>query len=251
VGGATPVLRRGALVGGALVAALVLYYLLRDELPDIDEDLDAVVVALILIPVVFALVWLALPLREWRGVLPVGLAFAAAAAVCELADLDTMANFAKLGAATLIAFWFLTFFESLGWVVLVAAMIPIVDSYSVFAGPTEHIVEEEPEVFTLLSFFFPLPGETGGANLGIPDLLFFALFLAAAARFGLRVGWTWLCLTLSFGASLLLTIAFDVEGVPALPLLSLGFLLPNADLIWRELRAAWARRKAAKEDEPG
>ena len=26
----------------------------------------------------------------------------------------------------------------------------------------------------------------------------------------------------------------EVSGLPALPLLSLGFLLPNADLIWRD-----------------
>ena len=30
------------------------------------------------------------------------------------------------------------------------------------------------------------PASTGGAKLGLPDLLFFALFLGAAARFGLR-----------------------------------------------------------------
>ena len=33
--------------------------------------------------------------------------------------------------------------------------------------------------------------------LGPPDLLFFALFLAAAARWNLRVGWTFVALTLS------------------------------------------------------
>jgi hypothetical protein len=29
---------------------------------------------------------------------------------------------------------------------------------------------------------------------------------------------------------------FDVGGLPALPLLALGFLLPNADLLWRAVR---------------
>jgi hypothetical protein len=37
-----------------------------------------------------------------------------------------------------------------------------------------------------------------------------------------------------------LATAWDVDGLPALPLLSLGFILPNADLLWRAVR----RRKA-------
>jgi len=41
-------------------------------------------------------------------------------------------------------------------------------------------------------------------------------------------------MTLSFGATMALAVYFDVTGLPALPLLSLGFLLPNADLLWEE-----------------
>ena len=67
---------------------------------------------------------------------------------------------------------------------LIACIIPWVDAYSVFFGPTKTITEKHGHVFTTLSFAFPVPGENGAANLGLPDLLFFALFLAAAARFG-------------------------------------------------------------------
>jgi hypothetical protein len=74
------------------------------------------------------------------------------------------------------------------------------------------------------------------AKLGLPDVIFFSLFLAAAAQFGLRVGWTWLAGVLSFGLTMTLAIGFGVRGLPALPLLSLGFVLANADLLWRELR---------------
>ena len=75
------------------------------------------------------------------------------------------------------------------------------------------------------------------ANLGLPDLLFFALFLSAAARFGLRVDWTWVALVLSFGATMALAILTDLNGLPALPLLAIAFLGANADLLWRRLRA--------------
>jgi hypothetical protein len=47
-------------------------------------------------------------------------------------------------------------------------------------------------------------------------------------------------MTLSFGATLALAVWRDLDGLPALPLLSLGFLLANADLLWR--RAMEARR---------
>ena len=43
-------------------------------------------------------------------------------------------------------------------------------------------------------------------------------------------------LTASFGATMALAIWCDVSGLPALPLLSLGFLAPNADIIWRRMR---------------
>jgi hypothetical protein len=66
--------------------------------------------------------------------------------------------------------------------------------------------------------------------------LFFALFLAASARFALRPGLTWLLMSLSFGATLALAVWRDIGGLPALPLLAAGFLLPNGDLIWARLR---------------
>ena len=64
---------------------------------------------------------------------------------------------------------------------LVASIIPWVDAYSVWRGPTKQIVEHHEHVFTVLSFAFPVPGEHAAANLGVPDLLFFALFLGAAS----------------------------------------------------------------------
>jgi hypothetical protein len=92
-------------------------------------------------------------------------------------------------------------------------------------------------VFSALSIAFPLPGEEASANLGLPDVLFFALFLAAAVRFGLRPFWTAVGMALSFGATLALAVEFDVAGLPALPGLCIEFVAVNADLIWARLRA--------------
>jgi hypothetical protein len=136
-----------------------------------------------------------------------------------------------------LGWWFLAFFETVSWVVLVAAIIPWIDIYSVWRGPTKQIVEHHEHVFSVLSFAFPVPGEHAAANLGVPDLLFFALFLGAASRFGLRVFATWVGLVAGLGLTIAATVYFDLSGLPALPAITLGFLVPNADLLWREVRS--------------
>jgi hypothetical protein len=173
--------------------------------------------------------------------LPTAVALAVLTWAFHVAGWGTAENFGKLALVTLLAFWFLAYFETVGWVVLVALIVPWVDAYSVWRGPTKVIVEHHARVFTTFSFAFPIPGEATAANLGLPDILFFGLFLAAAARFGLRVGWTWLALAASFGTTIALAVAFDIGGLPALPLLSLGFLLANGDLLWRRVRGGEPR----------
>jgi hypothetical protein len=37
---------------------------------------------------------------------------------------------------------------------------------------------------------------------------------------------------------------FDLSGLPALPGIALGFLLPNADLLWRQTRSRRAEADA-------
>jgi hypothetical protein len=91
-------------------------------------------------------------------------------------------------------------------------------------------------VFTYFSVYWALPHESDDPRLGIPDVLFFALYLAAAVRFRLRPGWTWLAMVAALGVTIVITVWADVAGLPALPALSIGFLVPNADLIWRQLR---------------
>jgi hypothetical protein len=200
-------------------------------------------VALVLMPLTFALVYLVLPFRTARGLPLVAVALAVLAVALQLAGLDSAADFAKVFAVSFLAWWFLTVFEEVSWVVIVACVIPWVDAYSVWRGPTKHIVEHERGLFDNLSIAFPTMGQTTASHLGLPDVLFFALFLGAAVRFGLRVGWTWIGMALSFGVTVACAVWWNLDGLPALPALSLGFLLPNADLLWRALRGAAASTK--------
>ncbi len=223
-----------------LAAALAGYYAVHESLPNVTKWWDVAILALLLVmPAVFGLVWLALPLWKGPRAALVGLAFVPPAVVFELAGLESAASFAKLGAATFLAWWFLSLFEAVSWVVIVAFVIPWVDAFSVFRGPTNSIVRERPGIFDALSFGFPFPGQHGLARLGVPDLVFFALFLAAAVRWSLRPALTWLLMVVSFGATIVLAVAWDpadLGGLPALPLLSLAFLLANGELLWRRLR---------------
>ena len=231
---------RGRLAAGlGLFVTLVVYYEVAPHLWQASVWWDVAWLGFAVIPGVFGLVLIGLPLREARGLLPVGAAFAVLAAVLTYADVDVFANFARLGACTLIGWWFLGYFETISWVVLVAAIIPWVDAYSVWRGPTKQIVEHHANVFGVLSVAFPVPGEHAAANLGVPDLLFFALFLAAAARFGLRVYWTWVALVAALGLTIAATVWWDLNGLPALPGIAFGFLAPNADLLWKR----WRRSK--------
>ena len=228
--------RTAALLGAAIFALLVAYDELAPHLWQWGVWGDVAWIAFVLMPATFSLVLLALPLRTRPWLLPVGLAFAVLAVVLTVGHVNVLANFARLGATTMLGWWFLGYFEELSWVVLVALVIPWIDAYSVWRGPTKQIVSHHEHVFTWLSFAFPVPGEHAAANLGVPDLLFFALFLGAAAKFGLRVFATWVCLLAGLGATIALTVWLDLSGLPALPGIALGFLLPNADLLWRRLR---------------
>ena len=247
VGRAPAVLDRRAGAFALLAVSLGAYYAFSDDLTDLSTRWELAFLALCLMPAVFALIWLALPYRRHGRLFVAALGFLLAAVVLEVTELEALANFAKLGLMTVLGFWFLTYFESVLWVALVALVIPIVDSFSVWRGPTRHIVEKQPQIFDVFSFAFPSPGGESSANLGLPDLLFFALFLAAAARWHLRVGWTWLALTLSLGATMLLAVEWGVAGLPALPGLAFAFLLPNANLLWREFQRWQRARRTASE----
>jgi hypothetical protein len=237
VGGAPALLTRPrALALAAWLAVGAAWYFSADSIPLLPLWWEVALLACVLIPGVFLFDWIVLPLAQARGLLALAAALAAVAVLAEVGDLEVLANVTKLGAVTFFAFWFLNLFEELVLLVVVALIVPFVDAYSVFRGPTGNIVEHHSDIFTYFSVYWALPHERDDPRLGIPDVLFFALFLAAAVRFRLRPGWTWLAMVAALGATVAITVWADVAGLPALPALSIGFLVPNADLIWGQLR---------------
>ncbi len=251
VGGASPVLRRLA-APVALLAVILVYYTWHESLPTLSFWGNVAWLAFIVFPAVFGLVYFALPFWQepWWQLLTAGVSLLLAGLLLQWIGGGLEGNFAKLAAMTALGFFAAKFIEEVWWLVLIGSAIALVDSYSVWRGPTHKIVNENPHVFTTLSIAFPVPGLPGVARLGLPDVFFFALFLASCPRFGLRTRLTWLAMSLSFGATIALAEwlsegglsflpqAFKEGGLPALPLLALAFLAPNADLLWRAIREA-------------
>jgi hypothetical protein len=237
VGGATPVLEaRRAAALGALLAGLAAWETFAGSLPDRGVAIDVAIASCLLIPATFATLWLALPLAQAPRLPLAGLALGLIALALGLVELDGLFNVAKLAAYAVLGFWLAQLLELLSSVVIIALLVPFADAFSVWRGPTKEIVEGKPGLFDTISISFRLPGEDGSANLGPPDVAFFALFLSTAARHGLRVGWTWASMTGLLSLTLVATAVFDLNGLPAIPALAVGFLLPNADLLWRALR---------------
>jgi hypothetical protein len=218
-----------------LLGALVAWFEATPHLDPVSEWQSVVLLSFVVMPAMFGLVWLALPLvgeTQWLVVGSAGLL--GSALVCGAFDWQVPENFAKFGAMTCLGWLFLKAFEELSWVVIVSLAIPFVDAYSVWRGPTHSITQHHAGVFTTFSVAFPVPGGSA-ARLGLTDVLFFAIFLGAAARFRLRPFPTWLLMVAGLGITITLTTYWSTGGLPALPAISLGFLIANADLLWRRV----------------
>ncbi len=221
-------------------AAVVAWFVLAPHLPALALWPSVAVLVAGVLPATLLLVLIALPLRSWRWTLAAAAALALVAFGCTEAGWGLPANFAKLGAAVFAGWAFLRMFVELSWVVLVAFIVPLVDALSVWRGPTHTITTQHFEIYTSVSIAFLLPGHTGPAYLGPPDILFYALFLGAAAHWQLRPAWTWVATTGMYSLSFVIAVAAQLDGLPALPFLSFGFLAANGDLLWRRLRRATA-----------
>jgi hypothetical protein len=251
VGGAAAVLsRERALALAGLLVALGVYGAVAENLAELSDRADLAVIALLVMPAFMGAVLLALPVTRIRRphllIAAAGLAGLGWVSLA-LAGADSVANVSKFACFALAGLWFAALFEELWWVTLVAVLIPWMDVWSVAFGPTRYVVKEQPGFFEEISVAFAVPGEPGTVNLGPPDVLFFGLFLATAARFQLRVGRTWLAMTGFLALTLVLVWEWDVFGLPALPAVCLGFLVANAAALWRDGRGAWRARQEGSE----
>jgi hypothetical protein len=223
-------------------AAVVTWFVIAPHLAALSLWPTVVIVSAAVLPATLLLVLIALPLWRlpWFVLMLTALALALVALGCSQGSglgLAITGNFAKLWAAVFAGWAFLYLFAEVGLVVLIAVLIPIVDAISVFTpgAPTNQIIKHHISIYNNVAVAFVGP-HGSVAQLGPPDILFYALFLGAAARFKLRPGWTWLATTGFYTVSFLIAIAVNANGLPALPFLSAGFLVANGDLLWKAVR---------------
>lgn len=236
VGRAASVLASRRVAAFVVAAAVVVtWFVVAPHLARLDLWPAILLVSIVVMPGTLLLALIALPLWRERWLFPAAVALGLIAFGCAQAGWGLAGNFAKLWAAIFAGWAFIRLFEELSWVVLIAVVIPLVDILSVYQGPTKAITEHHFHIYTAVAIAFLVPGGAA-ASLGPPDVLFYALFLAAAQRWGLRVVWTWVSMTSMYGLTVIIATAAHVGGLPALPFLSFGFLATNADLLWRRLR---------------
>ena len=142
----------------------------------------------------------------------------------------SLANFFRVLAAATLGVSLARYVNSVGVVVLIAAVAIASDLFSVFAGPTKTLVEEDSPALDVLLLIFPTFGAALGFGLGVSDFIFLALFAAASHFLNLRYFATLLCVC--SGAFLALSAGLLLERpLPALPFIATAFVLANADLI--------------------
>lgn len=149
-----------------------------------------------------------------------------------LVGVTPLESAAKIAFGASAGLWLALMLTSIGQVLLISALIIIVDFYSVFLGPTKRMVESGGRWIEYFTINMPVFGEDAVSRLGISDIIFFSLFLGCALTFRLRRTLSALAMTASFVATMVVGVLLDI-GVPALPLLSIFFVLVNADLLYR------------------
>ncbi len=224
-----------AVVAGALI---VLWGFLSSRLPAPPVRADIMLSSALVLSLVAVLVWGLLPLHALGRRLPLLTAAALPLAILFVwLGWAPLANVAKVVAAAALGIWIAEELEKLSWIVIVAVVSAAVDVVSVAAGPTKAILDKGPVVVGYFTVAVTWAGYTYSeayTGLGISDVIFLALYLGSARRFGLRVGWSAVAMVVSFLATI--AAAMWWTALPALPLLSVAFLAANGDLLWRKLR---------------
>lgn len=115
--------------------------------------------------------------------------------------------------------------------IAVPLFVAAIDVWSVASGPSSRLLSDDMAVGDPLTFDLPAWGATGSAGqLGLSDAVFVALFAAWAWHWGFRRAPTIAGLVLGLVASLVLGVVLD-RAIPALPLIVVGYLLPNVDRV--------------------
>src|SRR5215212_7087954 len=141
-----------------------------------------------------------------------------------------VANLSRILAAGCVGVALARYITSVGVVLIIVFAAVASDLFSVFAGPTRVLVQEDSPVLDGLLLVFPTFGSALGFGLGVSDFIFLALFVAASRFLNLRYVAT--LLGVCFAAFLAVSARLLLQRpLPALPFIAVAFVLVDADLI--------------------
>ncbi len=113
----------------------------------------------------------------------------------------------------------------------VALLSPLVDFWTVSAGPVRKVLEHRPEVLDVVAAGVPAAGQLAPlAFVGLGDFLFIAMFLAAADRLRMDSRRTAAVFFALVSLAMLLVVfwsGFAGVGVPGMVVIGLGFIAAN------------------------
>jgi hypothetical protein len=142
-----------------------------------------------------------------------------------------------------VGFWLAGEIEKAGHLIPVCVLGTLVDIWSVFHGPSRQVagqvmehqqrmaeagVQTPPPIVDFLILHWPYPGADMMATLlGLGDLVFVAMFLAASRRFGLSLPKAFLLILAGLALSTAVALWWS-RPVPALPFICTLYLAGNA-----------------------
>ena len=147
-----------------------------------------------------------------------------------------LADALRVAAAVALALALARQVTSTGAALLVAIAASASDLFSVFAGPTKALVQEDAPILDFLLLIFPTFGYPLGFALGAADFIFLALFVALAGYLAMNPRATLVlgCISVLFA---MFAGLFFGTALPALPFIALSFLIANGPLICRSFFA--------------
>ena len=243
-----------SLVGAVMLVALIFLLPLVDAMPETFFAARIVAYALVLVPISLLLhgFFVAAGGYETSWLLALGAVSAAlglsSAFLASPEDLEnssgvlvllalSFADLSRILAAACVGIALARYVTSVGVVLIIVFAAIASDLFSVFAGPTRVLVQEDSPILDALLLVFPTFGSALGFGLGLSDFIFLALF-AAASRF-LELRYYATLLGLCFAAFLAVTAGLLLQRpLPALPFIAVAFVLVNVDLIVASL-AKW------------
>lgn len=146
-----------------------------------------------------------------------------------------LANVLRLCAAASLGLALARCVTSPGVALLIAVLATVSDLFSVLAGPTRVLLRQDSPVLDLLVLIFPSFGTPLGFGLGLSDFIFLALFAYMSLLLALRYRLTLVCCCAATIFAMITAFSFG-RPLPALPFISLCFVLVNARDIYTAMR---------------